>query len=492
MRRTFVLAAVIAVGSYSSCDCRGSIPCADSRDCPGGDACVGGMCRGPNSNPTGGSTGTGGSATGGNGNGQGGSGGNGGGPCVGLQCQQMACTATTKTTLTGTVYTPKGDLPLYNAIVFVPNADLQPFAAGVSCDRCGSNISGNPVVQTLTGPDGTFTLADVPAGANIPLVIQMGRWRRKVMIPTVPACQTTAITDHELTRLPRNKSEGDIPKMAISTGNSDPFECLLKKVGLDEAEVTRPTGDGRVHFFHENGKDMNPPAPAGSTLWSNVDTLKQYDVVMLPCEGSERQKPAAATRNVIDYTTAGGRVFATHYSYVWVHDAQAPFPSVATWSIGGPNPTSADSVAFDATIDTGFAKGQAFSQWLGNVGGSPTAGHLSIFESRHNVDAVSPARATRWVYGTNTRDNNKQTVQHLTFNTPVADLLPDGGAPDQCGRVVFSDFHVSAQALDAAAGGPYFPGICKNEAPSPQEKALIFMLFDLASCVQRDEIPPIN
>ncbi len=470
--------------AFVSCNCTG-VPCANDLDCPSGAHCVANACQGPG-------TGTG---TGGSGNGTGGSGGNaagtgGSGGCSGIQCQQMGCTGMPKTTLTGTVFTPKGDLPLYNAIVYVPNAAVAPFGQGVSCDTCGGSVSGSPIVSTLTKFDGTFRLEDVPTGTNIPLVIQMGRWRRQVMIPNVPSCQVTAV-DATLTRLPRNKSEGDIPHMAIATGNADPFECLLKKIGLDDAEVTLPTGTGRVHFFRENGRNMDPPAPAASTLWSNAATLRQYDVVMLPCEGSERVKSNTATQNLIDYTSAGGRVFATHFSYVWIQRAQAPFPTVATWGIGGPNPTAADTTPFEATIDQSFPKGQAFAQWLNGVGATPTAGTLAILESRHNVDAVTPARATRWVYGTNTLDNNKQTVQHMTFNTPVADLLPDGGAPNQCGRVVFSDFHVSAQALDPNVS-MVFPGICKNEAPSAQEKALIFMLFDLTSCVQRDELPPIE
>jgi hypothetical protein len=72
----------------------------------------------------------------------------------------------------------------------------------------------------------------------------------------------------------------------------------------------------------------------------------------------------------------------------------------------------------------------------------------------------------------------------------VSNLAPDAGAPDQCGRVVFSSFHVSANAL--VDGGTTFPSSCRNDPPSAQEKALIFMLFDLSSCVQRDELPPID
>ena len=75
----------------------------------------------------------------------------------------------------------------------------------------------------------------------------------------------------------------------------------------------------------------------------------------------------------------------------------------------------------------------------------------------------------------------------MSFNAPI------GAADDQiCGRAVFSDLHVSAAAGNRAAdkqGQPY-PGSCTLGDLSAQEKALEFMLFDLSSCVRRDDQPP--
>src|SRR5262245_21462554 len=55
----------------------------------------------------------------------------------GVQCQQVDCPPNQTTTLTGTVTAPNGTLPLYNAIVYVPLAPLEPLTDGVTCDRCG-------------------------------------------------------------------------------------------------------------------------------------------------------------------------------------------------------------------------------------------------------------------------------------------------------------------------------------------------------------------
>ena len=79
-------------------------------------------------------------------------------------------------------------------------------------------------------------------------------------------------------------------------------------------------------------------------------------------------------------------------------------------------------------------------------------------------------------------------MQHLTFNTPVnPPALPDGGAGIQCGRVVFSDFHVTTNALTDAG---FFPASCAGGPLTPQEKALLFMLFDVSSCIQSDTQEP--
>src|SRR5262249_18003151 len=128
------------------------------------------------------------------------------------------------TTVSGKVYDPAGKVPLYNVVVYVPNAELDPMTHGATCDKCGSTVSGSPIVTTLTNEKGEFTLSNVPVGNDIPLVMQIGKWRRKIKIPNVVQCTDNPLTDPSATRLPKNKSEGDMPQMALTTGGCDSLQ----------------------------------------------------------------------------------------------------------------------------------------------------------------------------------------------------------------------------------------------------------------------------
>ena len=488
-QRCHLVVGALVASVLSGCHCTQTATiCVTNTDCTHGMSCINGQCGFPSSGDGG---------DGGNGDGGNGDGGNGDGGCVNLACDQVTCPGGGTTSVTGKVYDTSGQVQIYNALVYVPNGQVLPFTPGVSCDRCEAFTSGSPLIVALTGSDGAFTLSNVPVipdGGTLPLVIQVGRWRRQVALPAVPACTSTPITNHDTTRLPRNKSEGDIPQMAIATGGADPFECLLLKMGISPSEFTNPDAGGRIHYYVSDspgpGLDKVPPAPPESTLLNDAGTLMNYDVVLLPCEGGEYRRNNVGNpqpQNLVQYAGAGGRLFTTHYGYVWqAFSENNPFPTTGDW-----RPQSCDSYTspLQVTVDQTFAKGQAFSQWLVNVGSSTDAGFLTLHESRHDLFATTSA-SQRWLY-TNIPNSictgSPPAVEHMTYNTPLnPPPLPDGGPGVQCGRVVYSDFHVSASALYADDGGLRFPDACIPGALSAQEKALLFMLMDVSSCVQSD------
>jgi hypothetical protein len=394
-----------------------------------------------------------------------------------------------KTTVSGKVYDPAGNVPLYNVIVYVPNAPLAAIKEGVSCDKCDGTASGFPVASALTDATGSFVLDNVPVGIDIPLVIQVGKWRREVNVPNVVACADTPITDKNLTRLPRNQAEGHLPQIALATGHSDALDCFLRKIGISDSEFTNDAGSGRVHMYvggdGMSSKEGSAQLVSGAVfsdaykvLFANADKMANYDVLMLQCEGSQLESSKTPyVFNMKKYADNGGRIFAEHLHSVFFRKGPAPWPTTANWQ----------GVLADLTppvtgmIDTSFPKGMAFSDWLLAVGASPVQGQIPLDMAQHSVDEPLSG-AQRWIYTT----TPTPSVQYLTFNTPV-EVAP----ADQCGRAVFTDVHVGTGAGVSHPETPFPMGCLPSTTLSPQEKALEFMLFDLSSCVQPDMVRPV-
>ena len=392
------------------------------------------------------------------------------------------------TTISGKVYMPNATVPVQGALVYVPKSldDIPTFPNTVSCERCDSQIPPSAIAHAVSGIDGSFTLKGVPAG-NVPVVIQVGRFRRKIDVP-VTACQNVALSA-EQTRLPRRHNEANaydhIPKIAVVTGLVDAMECVLRRMGIADDQFSKPAGGKRIHIVQADsygggrGPRLNPSdfsQPRGAEIYGNQATLDTYDMVLLACQSMAITKNDADIDRLVAYANKGGRIFATHYSYTWL-SKRDPFRTTATWS--------GNTTAFGpnvGTVDTSFAKGQAFAEWLRHVGagfGPPGVTQIQIAEPRGSVSAVA-STARRWITATLGGTNY---VQHYTFNTPV------GAADDQqCGRVVFSDFHVSG---GDSLSSKNFPEQCANRTElSAEEKALAFMILDLAACIQSDDEEP--
>jgi hypothetical protein len=431
--------------------------------------------------------------------------------CDDLWCFQVNCAdkGLPPTRITGTVHAPNGSLPLYGVDVYIPRSDPGPLPEGVQCAPCSVGLPGGAYVQTRTDEEGKFTLENVPATSDVPLVVQIGKWRRQITIPKVAACQTLELSAQDI-RLPKDRTEGDLPQIAISTGAADALECLAYKLGIAPSEFTTEAGSGRVHMFANTG--INPPTnmppavgrgtdrfnathPGGANevftdsrqLWATTTSLSRYDIVLLSCEGNQAAdtKPLTSMQALKDYADAGGRIFMSHWHNIWIGGRSGmpsqgipEWQSVATWNYGASQTENTQLSIVDETVP----KGMPFATWLVNVGASTVRGEIPITEPRYTAQAHDPTKSERWVYVDPTRSTplGRVSVQDLLFTTPQT-FPPE----ERCGKVVFSDMHVSSGSV-SGSGTTYnypFPNGCSNTPLSPQEKALAFIFFDISSCV---------
>jgi len=406
--------------------------------------------------------------------------------CNNLQCEQVtSCPAGTTTSITGTVYAPNGTDPLPNVTVYIPNAPVAAFTPGVSCPVVGAPPSGSPLVGTVTNVQGYFELDNVPVGANIPLVIVSGRWRRQIVVPATTACTATAL-DPTAAVMPQNQSQGDIPRIAIATGAVDQVECVLRKVGISDSEFTDPTGTGRINFFTGSGgpgATISSQTPTQASLMENASTLDNYDVLMLPCQGTPNNNVVGGAlgteelANFVNYANAGGRVYSSHYSYAWMVN-NPPFNTVVNWT------TSAETDPPNgiATVNMGFTAGQTLSNWLQDVGASTTPGQIAVNTLRVDFNGVNPPTQS-WL----TLDITGNPVMQFVFNTPIA---PAGQTINQCGRVLYNEYHVEGGTSSPA---DTFPNECSPSATmTPQEKLLEYMLFELTDEGGQPSLAPLT
>jgi len=319
--------------------------------------------------------------------------------CEGGSCTPDAMSAPCpdggSTTISGTVYDPAAQNPLYNVTVYVPDSPLPTFPAGASCDSCESLFPATVSTSAVTDTAGHFTMQNAPAG-TVTLVVQTGKWRRVYSGLQITECEDNTLPDQTV-RLPRNSSEGDLPDIAVSTGGADSLECLPLRMGVDPAEYIGGSGTGgHIHVFTgAGGATTSPPSPASyEALWDSTADLMANDVVLLSCEGKETANVTAQNQqSLFDYAAGGGRVFASHFHYVWLDSGPFGAASLAVWQTGAQ--TIDDSVSFPADFVTTLPSGQQFPEgialqtWLGNIG-ALTGGQLPIWFARDNVIATNP------------------------------------------------------------------------------------------------------
>ncbi len=425
----------------------------------------------------------------------------------------VAAAQTTTTTISGTVYDPRlaagmpNPLPLPNVLVYASTTTVAPPTSGAQCVTYANSIptGGNIISYTYTAVDGTFTLQNIPENASVTVVIQAGKWERQFS----ETVGTTALTGLQL-GMPANHTQGNMPYIAIATGAVDGTECVLRDMGISDSEFTDDNQTvnlgGVVHLYKGSanaGAQISATTPSETLLMNGTSAtaLNAYDMVMFPCQSvASGQATTTGATNLLNFAEAGGRIFATHFSYAWLDPAApygAQFGNVADWTISPED----DIPSGVGTVQENFSDGIFLADWLHDIGSTNlgTANQVNISTLRTDVGSVI-APAQSWVtlnngsYPPYTVTNNP--VMQMTFNVPF-------GAPaaSQCGRVMFNDYHVIAANNNANVVYPkecpsYSATAPNNFNPAypmpPQEQMLEYALFDLSGFVQPTVVPTVT
>ncbi len=422
---------------------------------------------------TGGAGGAGGASstsTGGTGGTGGGTGGAGGAPPLTFS---GFCNGT-PTTLIGTVLAPNGNDPLPNIEVYVAK-QVNPFPAQF-CDKCDQPID-EAYVSTTSSSDGSFALSldGVPYAATVDFVVRIGRFR-KVTSLAVNAC-TTASAPLGARKLPGSSAEGEIPKIAVSTGNVDHLDDILDALGITEYDCYegRATGSSSSCTLVP-GKKI-PDVLAGT---AGTTPLSDYHMLFLSCAPGAWTKwsttgygAATMAQNINAFVTSGGRLIATDTAYDYLEQAFPDAIEFAGPPVGAPPAGVAQPVAganvgcssgaqmlVPATVDDA-----ALASWLSLVG-VPTSPNVDLkgFLQPWSVMESLPASTTQIVHGQVSYDESLAFSSCQSAVRPLTSQFDVAG----CGRVIYSSYHtlsaVNPQGLTA------------------QEKILEYLMFSVASC----------
>jgi hypothetical protein len=396
---------------------------------------------------------TGGTAGGTTGGTTGGTGGTTGGPIPGSFAAQ--CNGA-ETSFTGTVTMPNGTDPVSGAVVAVVT-DVQPLATGVLCEKCGQTSNATLVASTLTGVDGkfSFSLDNVPASATVQVMVQKARFRKVTTVP-VTACQANALTA-PVTTLPGHAADGDVPAIAVTSGNSDHLSKVLDALGIEYT---------CVHNANNQSDSCVSATLTLDQLLKDPTQLNSYAMLFISCSVSSGAQPDLSDPTVLanlqGYVAAGGKVIVTDDSYDYV---EQPFPDAidfmpTTTDPTTPQPLDAAQIGtgglhVDATIND-----QALQQWMSQLGALNGDGtvHITGFLSNWAVMGSVDAKTNVLVTG-NVSWSGGSGSQPLTVEFTRND----------CGRVIFSSYHTS--------------GTSSSTGLLPQERILEYLMVEVGTCV---------
>lgn len=402
-----------------------------------------------------GGTGTGG-GTGGTGGGTASGGGAGTGGGFASNSFHATCSGVA-TSLAGTVFAPNGTDPVSGAEVSVYAAAPAPLAHGLFCENCDTLPAEVPLATTTAGPDGKFTLSldAVPRQGSYLVTLRKARFRRVLPAVTLTPCGETRLALTQ-SSLPGKSVDGDLPRIAISSGTRDHLEKVVTAMGITEFDCVKGLPAGSTSESCTTGQTLG-------SLLANPTTLAQYAMLFIACAPAHTFVPLptdAAATNLRDWVSRGGKLVVTDDSYDFVEQV---FPDAITFAgttaaAGVAQPLYTGELGLSAATLTGTVNDPTLVAWLSLFPGAISGSNVTLkgFLSRWGVQKTVAPGTRVIVHGP------------ASFTGGMADLpLTSQFEVNHCGRVIYSSYHT-----DSGSGSLL-----------PQERILEYLMLEVGTCV---------
>ncbi len=399
--------------------------------------------------------------------------------------------------LHGIVWGPHPDdqdplFPVSGALVMALEEAPEEIPDGVYCEECLDLPASVP--NTLSNPDGSFTLSVPPAGGHYFIVVQKGQFRR-VREYDAPSGEGDFDLPEEMTTLPhaKDRANGDtIPNIAIFYGDYDQIEDIFAKVGIgedDDAYGYDYDQEDSPIMLYDNGDQEHHGLPKNWIL-SDLDTMRAFHVIFFNCSynaifsfmGDEEIQERLRT-----YVSEGGKLYVSDYAMPVVEKIWPEFCWFMDPLHGGCNeadtspPSCNHGPPFDAPSNA--ADGD-LNDWLEAMGelddGFETLENWDtigeLFEGDMGMDPETEEMVRDfpyvWVEGTwNYDEEDVPDPDEWDYETlhPFTVTWQYG-----CGRVLYTTYHTVG-----ATGGGRHPGLYE------QELTLFYLIMEIGVCQEQ-------
>jgi hypothetical protein len=354
--------------------------------------------------------------------------------------------------LSGRVYAPNGKTPIAGALVYLTDTPPPPISPNAYCDKC---IDLDSPAFGYTKADGTFQIPAYSTGSQY-LVTRKGQFRR---VRKVEVKAGNQVVERELTQFPSRTNAGlmdTIPRFLVAEAAWDDVGKALKKLGIQD-------------FITKSGLEM-------LDILKDASKLSQYHVVFLPCDGTANlggdqagpvckpRFPDSGQRSALkQYVQAGGKVYATDWSYLYV---QLPWPGFVEFVGENPN-------VYGSACQSGGGKGPAKFDDPGLNAWMSAQGEQNA-ELEGNWVLIKRLKSQQ---GIDENGQPKTITPKLWASQGVgASATPATiSIQDKCGQVLYSTYHT-----EEGFGSDL----------NAQEKALMHTLLEVSGCVGPSKPPP--